>query len=226
MKETAVQSAEQLKAEAATAALAEINDWDMIVGVGSGSTVHHFIDVLDSVKKHIEATVASSEETARRLKARGFRVVELADVDKLHVYVDGADEINVRMQMIKGGGGAHTREKIVASASDRFVCIAHGSKRVDLLGKFPVAVEVLPLARSLVARNIVKLGGTPEYRSGFKTDNGNVILDVYGLDLTNPVDMERTLNNIPGVVDSGVFAAYPADVLYLAGGKGVECIVG
>lgn len=213
-----------LKRDAAEAAVKYIDDWNMVVGVGSGTTVHYFIDALAGVKNRIETTVASSVETAKRLKAHGIPVESLNDVDGIDVYIDGADEINHHLQMIKGGGGALTREKIVAAASKKFVCIAHAQKDVELLGTFPVAVEVIPIARSSVARKIVKLGGTPEYREGFQTDNGNIILDVYGFKLLDPLGMEQILNNIPGVVCNGIFAMNPADILLLAGDSGIETI--
>ncbi len=216
--------AELLKRDAAEAAVKYIDDWNMVVGVGSGTTVNYFIDALAAVKNRVETAVASSVETEKRLKAHGIPVERLNDVDSIDVYIDGADEVNHQLQMIKGGGGALTREKILASAAKKFVCIAHAQKYVDLLGVFPVAVEVIPMARSSVARKIVKLGGTPEYREGFQTDNGNIILDVYGFDLTDALGMEKILNNIPGVVCNGIFAMNPADVLLLASDSGIETI--
>lgn len=209
-----------LKKAAAEAALAYIEP-GMVLGVGSGSTVNFFIDALKSVKGKIDAAVASSNATAERLKALSIPVVDLNTVGEIPIYVDGADEINDAKQMIKGGGGALTREKIVAAVSKKFVCIADQSKKVDLLGAFPVAVEVLPMARSYVARQIVKLGADPKYREGFVTDNGNVILDIYNLKILSPSAMEEKLNNIAGIVTNGIFALRPADVLLLATPQGV-----
>lgn len=206
---------ETLKKKAATAALEFIKP-GMILGVGSGSTVNCFIEALKTVKGKIEGAVASSDETASRLKALSIPLLDLNSVGELPLYVDGADEINDVKQMIKGGGGALTREKIIAAVAKQFVCIADQSKKVDLLGKFPVAIEVIPMARSYVARQIVKLGGDPVYREGFKTDNGNVILDVYNFKILSPLTLEEKLNNLTGVVTNGIFAARPADVLLLA----------
>lgn len=210
------------KAEAAHAALKYIDRWDMTIGIGTGSTVNFLIDLLPQVKNHIEATVASSEASEERLKANGIPVVPLSSVDKIDIYIDGADEVSPHLNMIKGGGGALTREKIVASASLKFICIADAAKQVDLLGAFPVAVEVIPMARSVVARQIVKMGGACEYRENFITDNGNQILDVYGLKLTDALSMEMALNNIPGVVCNGIFAANSADVLLLSTDSGLK----
>ncbi len=209
------------KKAAAKAALEFIKE-DMIIGVGSGSTVHHFIDALASVKARIEGAVATSDESARRLQALSIPIMDLNSVGELQLYVDGADEINHARQMIKGGGGALTREKIVATASKKFVCIIDESKVVDLLGEFPVAVEVIPMARSYVARQIVLLGGDPVYREGFVTDNGNVILDVYNLKILEPRMMEEKLKSITGVVDNGVFAKRTADVVLIGGENGVR----
>ncbi len=209
-----------MKKAAADAALDFIEN-DMLLGVGSGSTVHFFIESLKKVKAKIEAAVATSTVTAEKLKAIGIPVIDLNSVNELPVYVDGADEINQAKQMIKGGGGALTREKIVAAVSKKFVCIADQSKKVDLLGTFPVALEVIPMARSYVAREVVKLGGTPIYRQGFVTDNGNVILDIHNLKILEPVSFEQKLNNIVGIVTNGIFAMRPADVLLLATDKGV-----
>lgn len=206
---------ETLKKMAAEAALQFIKP-GMVLGVGSGSTVNHFIDALKTVKGKIEGAVASSDATAARLKALGIPLLDLNSVSELPLYVDGADEINDAKQMIKGGGGALTREKIIAAVAKQFVCIADMTKKVDLLGKFPVAIEVIPMARSYVARQIVKLGGDPVYREGFKTDNGNVILDVYNLKILSPLAFEEKFNNLTGVVTNGIFAARPADVLLLA----------
>jgi ribose 5-phosphate isomerase A len=212
---------DSLKKAAAKAAL-EFIEHGTVLGVGSGSTVNFFIDELAAVKGKIEAAVASSQATADRLKALSIPLTDLNSVSELPLYVDGADEINLAKQMIKGGGGALTREKIVAAVAKKFVCIVDQKKRVDLLGEFPVAIEVIPMARSYVAREIVKLGGDPEYRQGFVTDNGNVILDIYNLKILDPIGLERTLNNIVGVVTNGIFAMRPADVLLLATPKGVE----
>lgn len=211
---------ETLKQSAAHAALDYIEQ-DMVIGVGSGSTVNYFIDALKTIKNKIEGAVASSNQTAEKLKAVGIPLYDLNTVGELPLYIDGADEINSAKQMIKGGGGALTREKIIACASKKFICMADQSKQVDLLGSFPVAIEVIPMARSFVAREIVKLGGTPAYRQGFVTDNGNVILDVHNLKILDPIMLEKLLNNIPGVVTNGIFAMRPADILLLATDKGV-----
>lgn len=186
-----------------------------IIGVGTGSTANFFIDLLPTLKIRIAGTVASSIATADRLKKHGIQVVDLNSIDDLPVYVDGADEINDHLQMIKGGGGALTREKIVAAVAKKFICIADESKKVDILGTFPLPIEVIPLARSYVGRELVKLGGSPVYREGFVTDNGNIILDVWNLKILDPSKMEQTLNNITGVVTNGLFAIRKADVLLL-----------
>ena len=209
-----------LKKSAARAAL-QFVEYGAVLGVGSGSTVHYFIDELKSVKGKIEAVVASSAETEKRLKALSIPVWDLNTVDSLHVYVDGADEVNSYKQMIKGGGGALTREKIVAAVAQKFVCIADQTKKVELLGQFPVAVEVIPMARSYVARQLLKMGGDPVYRQGFVTDNGNVILDVHHLKMPDPGALEEKINNIAGVVANGIFARRRADVLLLATDSGV-----
>lgn len=216
---------EDLKRAAAQAAASFIDE-DMIIGVGSGSTVNFFIEALEKVKSKIEGAVASSVATAERLKAIGIRVFDLNTVGILPLYVDGADEINANLQMIKGGGGALTREKIIAAASRKFVCIADETKKVGILGTFPLGIEVIPMARSYVAREIVKLGGDPVYREGFITDNGNIILDVYNLMIMEPIKLEQQINNITGVVCNGLFAMRPADVLLLARASGVERITG
>lgn len=213
-------SQESLKKLVGEAALDYIEN-GMVLGVGSGSTVHCFIDALKSVKGKIEAAVASSNETAERLKALSIPVIDLNSVSELQLYIDGADEINHAKQMVKGGGGALTREKIVAAVSKKMICIADQSKQVDLLGRFPVALEVIPMARSYVARQIVKMGGDPIYRQGFVTDNGNVILDIHNLKILEPIAIEKELNNIVGVVTNGIFAMRPADVLLLATQEGV-----
>ncbi len=212
-----------LKKAAAQAALAFVED-DAMVGVGTGSTVNHFIDALASRKGRIAGTVASSEASAKRLRDLHIPVRELNDTHGCDVYVDGADEVTEHLAMIKGGGGALTREKIVAQASRTFVCIADASKLVPVLGKFPLPVEVIPMARSFVARELVKLGGMPELRVGFTTDNGNVILDVRGLRILDPSALETTINQIPGVVTNGLFAHRPADVLLLAEAGGVRTL--
>lgn len=202
------------KKAAAKAALDFIKD-DMVIGVGTGSTVNYFIESLKQVRSRIEGAVASSVATANKLKELSIPLLDLNSVVELPLYVDGADEVNAAKQMIKGGGGAHTREKIIATIAKKFVCIADKSKQVDLLGQFPVAVEVIPMARSYVARQIVLLGGDPVYREGFVTDNGNVILDVYNLKLLEPRMMEEKLKSILGVVESGIFAKRTADVVIL-----------
>lgn len=204
-----------LKAKVAKKALDYIDD-DVIVGVGTGSTVNYFIDELVAIKGKIEGCVASSIATEQLLVKRGLPVLDLNVVANVPIYVDGADEVTPGHEMIKGGGGALTREKILASASDKFICIVDESKLVNSLGRFPVAVEVIPMARSYVARKIVKLGGSPEYREGFVTDNGNIILDVYNLHHTNILKLEDKLNSIPGVVDNGIFANRRADILLIA----------
>ncbi len=212
---------ETLKKKAADAALEYIKP-GMILGVGSGSTVNYFIDALKSVKGKIEAAVASSVETEKRLKALSIPIVDLNSVSELPLYVDGADEINAARQMIKGGGGALTREKIIATVASKFICIADQTKKVELLGTFPLPIEVIPMARSYVARELVKLGGDPNYRQGFVTDNGNVILDVYNLKMLSPVSLEEKLNNIVGIIANGIFAVRPADVLLLATSNAIE----
>jgi len=195
-----------------------------IIGIGTGSTANHFIDFLATIKHRIDGTVASSRASAERLAAHGIQVLDLNAAGQLSVYVDGADESNHHLHLVKGGGGALTREKIVAACADKFVCIADGSKLVDVLGKFPLPVEVIPMARSMVARELVKRGGQPVYREGFVTDNGNVILDVHNLVIMEPAKLEQDLNNIPGVVTNGLFALRPADVLLLGTPEGVKKI--
>jgi ribose 5-phosphate isomerase A len=195
-----------------------------IIGVGTGSTANYFIDELASIKGNLDGAVASSEATARRLKDCGIAVLDLNSVDELLVYVDGTDEITEHLHMIKGGGGALTREKIVAAVAKKFVCIADESKLVPLLGKFPLPIEVIPMARGYVAREIIRLGGQPTLRPGFTTDNGNVILDIHGLQILDPVGLETTLNEIAGVVTNGLFARRGADVLLLSSGEGIRTI--
>ena len=205
-------SQDALKKQVAEAALRFVPEGE-VIGVGTGSTANFFIDGLASIKDRIKGAVASSDATAERLKGHGIPVLSLNDVDSLPVYVDGADEVNGHREMIKGGGGALTREKIVAAVARQFVCIVDGSKQVKRLGRFPLPVEVIPMARSHVARKLVALGGQPEYREGFVTDNGNIILDVHNLDILNPIEMEEKINNIVGVVTNGLFAKRPADVV-------------
>lgn len=209
------------KKAAAQAALAYIKP-GMIVGVGTGSTVNFFIDALSQSRIDVEGYVASSIATEQRLKAAGLTVLDLNQTGDIPVYVDGADEIDPHFRMIKGGGAALTREKIVASASRQFICIVDDSKEKGMLGQFPLPVEVLPFARSYVARQLVKMGGNPTLRQGVTTDNGNVILDVVGLDFTDPMNLEKEINNIPGVLDNGVFAKRRADVLLVGGDSGVQ----
>lgn len=197
---------------------------DSIIGVGTGSTVNCFIEALIESGTRIEAAVSSSEATTRLLKAGGIEVVDLNQTGGLDVYIDGADEFDAHRRLIKGGGGALTREKIVAAASSKFVCIADQSKQVDVLGAFPLPIEVIPLARSLVARKMVALGGQPEWRDSFTTDNGNWILDVHNMDLVDPVEMEKTINNLAGVVTCGLFALRPADLILMSTEYGITKI--
>ncbi|AZG99374.1 TPA: ribose-5-phosphate isomerase RpiA [Proteus mirabilis] len=195
-----------------------------IVGVGTGSTASHFIDALATMKGQIEGAVSSSEASTAKLKSYGIPVFDCNEVDSLDIYVDGADEINHQMQMIKGGGAALTREKIIAAVAKTFVCIVDESKQVDVLGKFPLPVEVIPMARSYVARELVKLGGLPEYRENVVTDNGNVILDVYNLTILNPIELENKINGIAGVVTVGLFANRGADIVLMGTSEGVKTI--
>ncbi|MGP4845732.1 ribose-5-phosphate isomerase RpiA [Marinobacter sp. 1Y8] len=218
---------DELKQAVAKAAIDTIRpqlDSDSVIGVGTGSTANCFIDLLAELKTEFDGAVASSEATAERLKNHGIPVYDLNAVDGLEYYIDGADETNGQLELIKGGGAALTREKIVAAVARTFICIADESKRVDLLGNFPLPVEVIPMARSHVGREIVKLGGDPVYRDGVKTDNGNIIIDVYNLQIDNPIELERQLNNIVGVVTNGLFAQRPADILLLGTANGVETI--
>jgi ribose 5-phosphate isomerase A len=214
---------DELKKAVALAALDYV-EAGSIIGVGTGSTANHFIDGLAGIKGKIDGTVASSEASAARLKGHGIPVMDLNEAGQLGLYVDGADESTEHLHLIKGGGGALTREKIVAAASDKFVCIADESKLVDILGQFPLPVEVIPMARSYVARELVKLGGEPVLRTGFTTDNGNVILDVHNMEILNPVELEDKLNGITGVVTNGLFARRPADVLLLGCEDGVRTL--
>lgn len=218
---------DQLKSAVAKAALEYIQpklDNDSIIGVGTGSTANYFIDHLAEIKHQFDGAVASSEATAERLKSHGIPVYELGTVDEMEFYIDGADETNAHLQLIKGGGGALTREKIVAAVAKKFLCIVDASKKVDLLGNFPLPVEVIPMARSYVGRELVKLGGDPVYREGFITDNGNQILDVYNLKILNPKELEEKINNITGVVTNGLFAIRPADLLFVGSSSGVEVL--
>jgi ribose 5-phosphate isomerase A len=204
---------DELKKQAAEAALPYVEGG--VVGVGTGSTVNYFIDALATIKERVEGAVSSSEASSSRLLGCGIPVYDLNTVGELALYVDGADEANPALQLIKGGGGALTREKIVAAVSRRFVCIADESKFVEVLGSFPLPVEIIPMARNHVARELMKLGGSPIWREGFVTDNGNEILDLHGLEIRSPVELESRINDIPGVVAVGLFAMRPADVLVL-----------
>lgn len=214
---------DELKKQAAEAAMAYLPE-SGIIGVGTGSTVNHFIDFLATVKGKYEGAVSSSEASTERMKAHGIPVLDLNSAGQLEVYVDGADESNKQLHLIKGGGGALTREKIIAGASKKFVCIADESKLVSCLGEFPLPVEVIPMARSFVAREIVKLGGNPVWRENFVTDNGNVILDVQGMEIMEPVKLEDTINRIAGVVTVGIFGHRPADVLILGTENGPKVV--
>jgi ribose 5-phosphate isomerase A len=218
-------SQQELKQQAAEAALTYIEPLftpDAVIGVGTGSTADLFIDGLARYRTQFRAAVASSERSAQRLRALGILVLDLNEVQTMPVYVDGADEINDQLHMLKGGGGALTREKIVASVAKKFVCIADESKLVRTLGRFALPIEVLPLAREAVARVALELGGQPELRVGFTTDNGNQILDIHGLTIVDPVALEARLNQVPGVVTNGLFAARPADVALLATQQGIR----
>jgi len=223
LKENLTLTPDEKKQQVARAALEHIVP-GTVIGVGTGSTANYFVDALAQIKNKIEGTVASSNATAERLKSHGIPVFELNSVDEISVYIDGADESNRYLHLIKGGGGALTREKIVAAVSTRFVCIADDSKLVDVLGKFPLPVEVIPMARSYVARQLVKLGGQPVWREGVTTDNGNVILDVHHLEIAEPVKLESEINQIVGVVTNGLFAKRPADILLLGSDTGVKVL--
>ena len=214
-------SQDELKQQVAHAAVQYVKSG--IIGVGTGSTANYFIDELAKVKNKIDGAVASSEATAQRLRKHGIEVFDLNAIDGMDIYVDGADEITEHMHMLKGGGGALTREKIVAANAKDFICICDETKYVPVLGKFPLPVEVLPMAKSYVARQLVKLGGQPQLRD-FTTDNGNIILDVHGLNIANPIEMEANINQIVGVVTNGLFAARPANILLLATNDGVKTI--
>jgi len=216
-------SPEQAKQLVAEAAIQYI-EWDWVIGVGTGSTANLFIDELAKMKGNIDGAVASSQASADRLAGHGIRVLELDQTGDLPIYIDGADESTKHLHLIKGGGAALTREKIVAAASDKFICIADDSKLVDQLGAFPLPVEVIPMAQSYIGRQLVKLGGQPTLREGVITDNGNVIIDVHNLKITNPVELERQINQLAGVVTNGIFAERAADVLLLGGKNGVSTI--
>ena len=212
------------KKRAAAAGALDYIDVEGFIGVGTGSTANHFIDLLADQKHRFEGAVASSQATADRLRGHGIAVLELNGIGELSYYVDGADEATRHRHLVKGGGGALTREKIVAACSRTFVCIVDDTKIVDTLGRFPLPVEVIPMARSFVAREIVKLGGRPELRHGFITDNGNEIIDIYGLRIEGPIALEETLNEITGVVTNGIFAKRPADCIVVASDSGVSLI--
>lgn len=214
---------DELKQLVAREALKHVVE-DAVVGVGSGSTVNFFIDALAGIKGRIEGAVAASEASAERLKKHGIRVFDLNSVDELPVYVDGADEVNEHLYMIKGGGGALTREKIIAAVAKKFVCICDASKLVGVLGKFPLPVEAIPMARGHVGRELRRLGGHPELREGFKSDNGNLVIDCHGLAITDPPRLEAELNNIAGVVTNGLFARRSADLLLLGQAGGVRAL--
>jgi ribose 5-phosphate isomerase A len=214
---------DELKQAAAKAAMAFVVE-DAIIGVGTGSTVNFFIAELAKIKGRIEGAVSSSQASTALLKAAGIAVVDLNSVNDLPVYVDGADEITEHFAMIKGGGGALTREKIISAVARQFVCIADSKKHVPVLGQFPLPLEVIPIARSYVAREVVRLGGKPVLREGFTTDNGNIILDIHNLSIINPVEMETRLSAITGVVMCGLFARRPADVLVMATAQGVQIL--
>jgi ribose 5-phosphate isomerase A len=214
---------DEKKQQVAKAALEYVVE-NTVIGIGTGSTANHFVDALATIKHKIDGTVASSDATAKRLQSHGIPVLDLNGVDEISVYIDGADESNRHLHLIKGGGGALTREKIVAAMSKRFVCIADDSKLVDILGEFPLPVEVIPMARSYVARELVKLGGQPVWRKDFVTDNGNLILDVHNMQIAEPVALETKLNQITGVVTNGLFAIRGADVLLLGSDNGVKIL--
>ena len=209
------------KRQVAEAALTHVRS-DSVLGVGTGSTVNCFIEALAASGMRIEAAVSSSEASTSLLKSHGFEVRDLNLAGTLDLYIDGADEFDAHRRLIKGGGGALTREKIITAASRKFVCIVDESKKVGVLGRFPMPVEVIPMARSFVARQLVAMGGQPELRQDFSTDNGNVILDVHNMDLIDPVSIEKQLNNLPGVVTCGLFAIRPADVILMATASGIE----
>lgn len=211
------------KQQVAEAAI-EYIEWDWVVGVGTGSTANKFIDELAKIKGHIDGAVASSEASAKRLRRHNIRVLELNQVGDLPIYIDGTDEVTKHLHLIKGGGGALTREKIVAAASEKFICIADDSKLVNVLGSFPLPIEVIPMARSYIGRQIIKLGGQPIYRQGVITDNGNVIIDIHNLQIENPVEYERKLNQLAGVVTNGLFAQRGADILLLGNATDIRML--
>lgn len=214
---------DEMKKAAAYAALPYVEK-DAIIGVGTGSTVNHFIDALATMKNDIKGAVSSSQASTEKLKAYGIEVFDLNEVSELSIYVDGADEINPYNQMIKGGGAALTREKIVAAVANKFICIVDNTKNVDILGDFPLPVEVIPMARSYVARELVKLGGDPVYRQGVVTDNGNIILDIHNLSISEPYKLEEQINAIVGVVTNGLFANRAADVVLVGSPEGVKTL--
>ncbi len=219
---------DELKKQTAEAAMRYVEprlERDTVLGIGTGSTVNHFIDALGDLRSSIDAAVSSSEESSRRLKALGISVIDLNSAGSVNFYVDGADEANRHLQLIKGGGGALTREKIIAAVAKEFICIADESKLVPVLGKFPLPVEVIPMARSHVARQITAMGGIPVYRDGFMTDNGNRILDVHNLDLRDPRKVETQLDQVTGVVSNGLFVRRAADRLLLAGAQGIRTLL-
>ncbi|MBM3204104.1 ribose-5-phosphate isomerase RpiA [Candidatus Woesearchaeota archaeon] len=214
---------DELKRKVAEAAMDYVRNVS-VLGVGTGSTVNHLIELLADCRQNLEGAVSSSEGTTARLKKLGIPVLDLNDVGTLDIYVDGADEINAHLQMLKGGGGALTREKIIGAASRKFLCIADETKFVDVLGKFPLPVEVIPMSRSFVARELVKLGGQPQWREHYVTDNGNHILDVHNLAILDPVAMEKTINDIPGVITNGLFALRKADMALLGSQDGIRIL--
>ena len=212
---------DEKKATVAAAALDYIEN-GQIIGIGSGTTVHALINQLSRVKNKIEAVVSSSELTTKMIQEKDIRVIDLKESGPLPLYIDGADESTSKKQLVKGGGGALTREKIIANASKSFVCMIDDSKLVKVLGKFPLPIEVIGMAQSVVALELIKIGGRPVYRDGFKTDNGNIILDVYNLEISQPIALEEKINNIPGVVTNGLFALRPADHLLVSNGNNIE----
>tara|TARA_B100001559_G_scaffold309346_1_gene303486 strand:+ start:531 stop:1184 length:654 start_codon:yes stop_codon:yes gene_type:complete len=214
---------DEKKAAVAAAALDYIEN-GQIVGIGSGTTVHALINQLSRVKNKIEAVVSSSELTTKMIQEKDIHVINLKESGPLPLYIDGADESNSKKQLIKGGGGALTREKIIANASKRFICMIDDSKLVKALGKFPLPIEVIGMAQSYVALELIKIGGRPVYRDGFKTDNGNIILDVHNLEISEPIALEEKINNIPGVVTNGLFALRPADHLLISNGNNIELL--
>lgn len=198
---------------------------DSIIGIGTGSTANHFIDALGSIKNNIKGTVSSSETSTAKLKSLGIPTFDSNEIESLDIYIDGADEINSYRQMIKGGGAALTKEKVIASIARKFICIVDASKKVDILGKFPLPVDVIPMARSHVSRELIKLGGLPEYRKNVVSDNGNIILDVYNLIINNPLELENKINNIAGVVTVGLFANRCADIALIGTKDGIKVLI-